>query len=54
MQHVILIRTFLYTGVRVSELVAIKLDDINFTDCQITIRNGKGNKGRVVPFSKEF
>lgn len=54
MQHVILIRIFLYTGVRVSELVAIKLDDINFTDCQITIRNGKGNKGRVVPFPKSF
>ncbi|MDD5979837.1 MAG: tyrosine recombinase [bacterium] len=35
------------TGVRVSELVNIKLDDINFSDMSIKVL-GKGNKERIV------
>lgn len=35
MKHVLMIKTLLYTGVRVSELVHIKLSDINFDSCQI-------------------
>lgn len=50
MQHIILIKTIIYTGVRVSELIKIKIDDINFNDCQIHIRLGKGKKDRIVPF----
>ena len=37
------------TGVRVSELVNIKLSDIDFSDYSIKI-NGKGNKQRIVLF----
>ena len=37
------------TGVRVSELCAIELDDIDFTEGSITIR-GKGNRERRVYF----
>lgn len=40
------------TGIRVSELVNIKLKDIKITDKQIVIL-GKGNKERIVLFGKE-
>lgn len=54
MKHVLMIKTLLYTGVRVSELVHIKLSDINFDSCQIRITEGKGKKDRIVPFPDSF
>jgi integrase/recombinase XerD len=51
---VVLIKTLLYTGVRVSELVRIRLDDVDFDRCQIRINVGKGRKDRVVPFPPSF
>ena len=45
---------FLYTGVRVAELVAIRLDDVDLDACRIRITQGKGNKDRVVPFPTSF
>lgn len=54
MQHVVMIKTLLYTGVRVTELVNIKLSDIDFDRCQIRINQGKGNKDRIVPFPNGF
>ena len=50
----VLIKTFLYTGVRVSELVAIKLSDVDLDACQIRVNLGKGRKDRVVPFPLGF
>jgi integrase/recombinase XerD len=50
----VLIKTLLYTGVRVSELVAIELADVDFDRCQIRINEGKGRKDRVVPFPSAF
>jgi integrase/recombinase XerD len=50
----VLIKTLLYTGVRVSELVAIQLVDVDFDRCQIRINEGKGRKDRVVPFPSVF
>jgi integrase/recombinase XerD len=49
-----MIKTLLYTGVRVSELVAIRLDDVDFTRCQIRVNKGKGTKDRIVPFPPAF
>ncbi len=47
-----LILELLYSsGIRVSELVNIKLSDINYNDCQIKIL-GKGNKERYVLFGE--
>ena len=54
MKHVLMIKTLLYTGVRVSELVHIKLSDIDFDSCQIKIIEGKGKKDRIVPFPDSF
>lgn len=53
-QDLLIIKTFLYTGVRVSELVAIKLEDIDLDQCQIRINQGKGSKDRLVPFPESF
>jgi len=51
---IVLIKALLYTGVRVAELVAIRLDDVDLDACRVQIRQGKGNKGRVVPFPQTF
>jgi integrase/recombinase XerD len=53
-QDMMLIKTLLYTGVRVSELINIKLTDIDLQSCQIRINKGKGDKDRVVPFPELF
>jgi integrase/recombinase XerD len=50
----VIIKTFLYTGVRVSELANIRLLDVDFELCQIRINKGKGNKDRIVPFPASF
>lgn len=52
--HMILIKTLLYTGIRVGELVKIRLADVSLNNCQIKIIDGKGHKDRVVPFPKSF
>jgi integrase/recombinase XerD len=54
LSDLVLIKTLLYTGVRVSELVDIRLDDVDFDRCQIRINEGKGRKDRVVPFPSGF
>ncbi len=53
-QDMIIIKTLLYTGARVSELTNIKIDDVDFDKCQIKIKEGKGNKDRIVPFPNQF
>ncbi len=53
-QHMVMIKTLLYTGVRVSELIKIKISDVDFGACQIRITQGKGGKDRIVPFPVSF
>ena len=48
MNYVVIVKTFLYTGVRVSELIKIKLSDVDLDSCQIRIVSGKGKKDRIV------
>ena len=43
----VMIRLLIYTGLRCSELVALRWSDINFEDMTITVRHGKGDKERV-------
>jgi integrase/recombinase XerD len=53
-KHMVLIKTLLYTGIRVQELVNVKMEDIDFDRCQIRIIQGKGSKDRIVPFPHDF
>lgn len=53
-QDLLIVKTLLYTGARVAELVNIQLGDIDFDRCQIRIDSGKGSKDRIVPFPKTF
>lgn len=53
-KHMVLIKTLLYTGIRVQELVNVKMEDIDFDRCQIRINQGKGCKDRIVPFPHDF
>ncbi|MCM3404818.1 site-specific tyrosine recombinase/integron integrase [Cytobacillus oceanisediminis] len=48
-----IIETLYATGVRVSELLEIKLEDIKWETRQIWIRKGKGNKERFVLFTHD-
>lgn len=52
--EMVMVRLFLYTGIRVSELINIKLNDVDFNLFRIRINNGKGGKDRYVPFPKSF
>lgn len=53
-QDLLIIKTLLYTGARVSELVNMKLSDVDLKQCQIRINSGKGDKDRIVPFPEPF
>ena len=49
-----LIKTLFYTGVRVSELVNIRISDVDLERCQIRIQHGKGASSRLTPFPSQF
>ncbi len=40
------------TGMRVGELINLKVDDVDFSQHEILIRQGKGRKDRIVPLGK--
>lgn len=44
-----ILETFYATGLRLSELIALTVDDLNFTENLITVRCGKDARGRLVP-----
>jgi integrase/recombinase XerD len=50
-KHYCILTLFLDTGMRVSEVVKIKLSDVDFKQGLVTVL-GKGKKERPVPFSK--
>ncbi len=46
---------FMYgSGCRVSEVVSLKVEDLNMKEKIATIRSGKGNKDRMIILSKEW
>jgi len=51
--HLILLTLF-RTGLRVSELVNLEKRDIRQQEGEIIVRQGKGNKDRIVPLEKEL
>jgi integrase/recombinase XerC/integrase/recombinase XerD len=46
-----MVLTLLDTGVRCSELVQLRLDDVDLGIGRLRVLHGKGNKQRVVPFA---
>lgn len=48
-----IIMTFYETGIRVSELVGLNDEAVDFTNRQVKV-TGKGNKQRIVPFGTEL
>src|ERR1700737_316001 len=53
-QHEILLKLLFYTAVRVSELVHIKVADVDLEACKIFINRGKGAKDRYILFPASF
>jgi integrase/recombinase XerD len=53
-QHSLMLRLLFYTAVRVSELCAIEVGEVDLENCKIRINQGKGSKDRYVLFGKSF
>lgn len=53
-QHELMLKLMLYTAVRVSELVKIRVSDVNLDACKIFIDSGKGKKDRYILFPADF
>jgi integrase/recombinase XerD len=41
--------TFLQTGIRLSELASLRLEDVDFDNKVLTVRQGKGKKDQHIP-----
>lgn len=52
-KHLAIVYTMYGSGIRKAELLHIKLEDVFWDRNQILIRNGKGNKDRMVNLSEE-
>jgi site-specific recombinase XerD len=48
-----IIMTFLQTGIRLSELATLMLEDIDFENRLLTVRQGKGRRDRQIPLVDE-
>jgi len=53
-QHELMLKLMLYTALRVSELINIRVSDIDLDGCKIFIDNGKGSKDRYILFPSGF
>jgi len=53
-QHQIMLRLLFFAGIRVSELVNIEVGDVDLPANKIFIREGKGDKDRIVLFPVTF
>ncbi|MBA3706169.1 MAG: tyrosine-type recombinase/integrase [Bacteroidetes bacterium] len=49
----LVIELFYATGIRLSELINLKVSDIDMSNCQLKVL-GKRNKERIVPFNNEI
>jgi integrase len=48
-----IIMTFLQSGIRLSKLAAVQLEDVDFENRLLTVRQGKGRKDRQIPLVDE-
>ena len=42
------------TGMRIDEVLSLRVKDLDFARAEILVRNGKGGKDRIVPFPKSL
>lgn len=49
----LIVETFYLTGIRLSELIGLKDEDVDFSACQLKV-TGKRNKQRLIPFGEEL
>lgn len=52
-QEFAMVMTFLTTGVRLSELTALNVGDVDLDNAKILVEHGKGDKSREVPLSDQ-
>ncbi len=48
-EHEIMLRFLFFTSIRVSELVNIKVKDVDLGGCKVFVDQGKGSKDRYIP-----
>ena len=48
-----ILETLYATGLRISELAALDVDDVDPNEGSVLVRSGKGGKGRVVPMGRQ-
>ncbi|MBA5248972.1 MAG: integron integrase [Gammaproteobacteria bacterium] len=53
-KNALMVQILYGSGLRISELVRLRVQDIDFEYCQITVRDGKGKKDRVTPLAKKI
>lgn len=53
-RNIAILYTFLYTGMRLNELLHLRLIDINIDSQEIYIDKGKGGKDRIVPIHPQL
>ena len=53
-EHEVMLRLLFFTAIRVSELVNIKISDVDLGNCKIFIDQGKGSKDRYILFPTSF
>ena len=53
-RSLIIFKTFLYTGIRVGELVRIRIDDVDLDHCRIRVRDERDSRERFVPYPEQF
>lgn len=49
LRNLAIVTLFIESGMRVSELCALTVGNVDFENCMIAIQNGKGSKARFVP-----
>ena len=54
LQHEIMLKLLFYTAIRVSELVSIRVEQIDLDACKIFIAHGKGDKDRYILYPESF
>ena len=49
LKHLFILKILYGCGLRVSEVVALKIEDVDSSEMRLLVRNAKGQKDRVVP-----